>query len=134
MRSAQRLFVVAATNLVEKIDPAVLRPGRIDKHIYVGPPDLEARVELFRLYLAGRPVAGIDYLRLGEVSAGYTPAEIEHVVNEASRRALGEGRSISREDLIWSLGQRPPSLGDATTCAPRIGFRPGPQTRPSDAD
>ena len=54
---SQRLFVVAATNLVEKIDPAVLRPGRMDKHIYVGPPDLEARVELFRLYLAGRSPA-----------------------------------------------------------------------------
>ena len=45
----RRILVVAATNRAEKVDPAVLRPGRFDRHFYVGPPDLEARVELFRL-------------------------------------------------------------------------------------
>ena len=56
--SAQKkIFVIAATNQPGKIDSAMLRTGRLDKHIYVGPPDLEARTEMLALHLQGRPVA-----------------------------------------------------------------------------
>jgi hypothetical protein len=68
----RKILVVAATNRAEKIDRAVLRPGRFDKQFFVGPPDIEARVELFRLYLADRPAIGVDYLKLGQISEGYS--------------------------------------------------------------
>jgi transitional endoplasmic reticulum ATPase len=86
--AARRILVVAATNRIDGIDDAVLRPGRMDKKFYVGPPDLEARVELFRLYLADRPAVGVDYLALGDTAEGLTPADIREVVNEAARQAL----------------------------------------------
>ena len=95
----RRILVVCATNLRDRIDDAILRPGRIDKQFYVGPPDLEARVELFRLYLAGRPVEGIDYVALGDAAAWYTPADIRELTNEAARMALAENAPISPRHL-----------------------------------
>lgn len=118
-----RLLVVAATNIRDKIDTAVLRPGRIDKQFYVGPPDFEARVELLRLYLAGRPVLGIDYLALGEATENYTPAEIEAVVNEAARLALSKAAPIGPGEVLQVLTSCPPALGPADNSPRRpIGF------------
>jgi SpoVK/Ycf46/Vps4 family AAA+-type ATPase len=54
--------VVGATNLSKKIDPAVLRPGRLDKKVFVGPPDLEGRIELVKLYMEDRPQGIIEWL------------------------------------------------------------------------
>jgi transitional endoplasmic reticulum ATPase len=93
-----KVFVVGATNLPTRIDAAVLRPGRMDKKVFVGPPDLEARVELLKLYMQDRPQAEIDWLHVGEKCSLYTSAEIEHVVNEAARAALSDRRLIT-EDL-----------------------------------
>ena len=49
------ILVVGTTNYIKNIDPAVLRPGRFDKKIFIGPPDLEARVDAFRIHMEGRP-------------------------------------------------------------------------------
>lgn len=117
-----RLLVVCATNLPEKIDDAVLRPGRIDKKFYVGPPDLEARVELFRLYLAGRPVEGVDYLALGEAAEWYTPAEIRELTNEAARVALTADVPIRHEHVVTAMTKRPPTLDPQERDRTRIGF------------
>jgi len=119
----RRILVVAATNRAEKIDAAVLRPGRFDKHFFVGPPDIEARVELFRLYLADRPAIGIDYLKLGHVSEGYTPAEIREIVNEAARSALARRQPISQDDLLQALAGRRPALKPEDVARRRIGFQ-----------
>lgn len=118
----RRILVVAATNRAEKIDPAVLRPGRFDRHFYVGPPDLEARVELFRLYLAERPAVGINYLNLADSSQNYTPVEIREVVNEAARAALSTRQPIGHEDILRALSARPPSLKSEDLGKRRIGF------------
>ena len=119
----RKILVVAATNRVDKIDPAVLRPGRFDKHFFVGPPDVEARVELFRLYLANRPAAGVDFLKLGDASEDYTPAEIREIANEAARSALAKRQPISQDDLLRALGERRPALKPEDAVRRRVGFQ-----------
>jgi transitional endoplasmic reticulum ATPase len=120
--SARGILVVAATNRPDDIDEAIRRPGRIDKAFYVGPPDLEARVELFRLYLADRPVVGVDYLAFGDAAEGLTPAEIREVTNEAARHALEEDLSITHDHVLAAIrahpSWRPVGFGERR----RIGF------------
>jgi len=94
-----RVLVVGATNLPALIDPAVLRPGRFDKHIYVGPPDLEARVHLLQLYLGDRPQTPIEHVAIAAECEELTPAEIRLLVDEGARLALQERRKITEEDL-----------------------------------
>jgi SpoVK/Ycf46/Vps4 family AAA+-type ATPase len=119
----RRILVVAATNRPDKIDSAILRPGRFDKQFFVGPPDIEARVELFRLYLADRPAVGVDYLHLGDASDRYTPAEIRELVNEAARSALTRREPIAQTDLLSALSRRLPALAPEDVVRRRIGFR-----------
>lgn len=104
------VLVVGATNLLKRIDPAILRPGRLDKKFFVGPPDLEARVEVLRLYMADRPQQPINWLRVAEAMAGYTYAELRHVVDEAARVALDGRRSITDDDLLASARRNPGAL------------------------
>lgn len=111
--ASKRVLVVGATNCLEKIDLAALRPGRFDKKILVGLPDLEARVELLRLYCSGRPQEAIDLLRLAMESQGYTCAEIENVVNESARRALESRRPICESDMMSVLSSNPPAHASA---------------------
>ena len=120
--SKRRILVVCATNLRNKIDDAILRPGRIDKQFYVGPPDLEARVELFRLYLAGRPVEGVDYVALGDAAEWYTPAEIRELTNEAARMALVDNVPISQKHIVAAMEKTPPRLSPHEWEKQRIGF------------
>ena len=83
------VFVIGSTNKPQLIDKAVLRAGRLEKHIYIPPPDLEARKELFRLYLANRPVAlGLDYDRLAQLTENYVSADIKYIIDEASRNVI----------------------------------------------
>ncbi|GEM_PF-494506 len=98
-----RILVVGATNLPNKVDEAARRPGRLDKKIYVGPPDLEARVELFRLYLDDRPQLRIDLLACAQMTENYTCAEIELVVKEAARIAVTVPRFIELADIMQAI-------------------------------
>jgi SpoVK/Ycf46/Vps4 family AAA+-type ATPase len=120
--SARRILIVAATNRIDAIDEAVLRPGRIDKKFFVGLPDLEARVEQFRLYLAERPAVGVDYLALGTTADGLTPVQIREAVNDAARSALESDVSISQEHLLAAIKDQASWRPDGTTERPRIGF------------
>lgn len=105
-----KILVIGATNLLKKVDRAVRRPGRMDKKVFIGPPDLEARVELLRLYMQNRPQKAIYWLRVAESCPVHTSAELEHVVNEAARLALAGRREITDADLLRALGDNPPSL------------------------
>jgi len=105
-----KVLVIGATNLLKKLDPAVLRPGRMDKKILVGPPDLEARIELLKLYMQERPQAEIDWFRVAEECPLYTSAELEHVVNEAARMALSGRRLIAEADIEKALEANPPAV------------------------
>ena len=106
----RKILVIAATNLMEKIDPAILRPGRFDRKIFIGPPDLEARVEMLKLHIADRPQEKIDWLEMAQKCEYYTSAEIENVVNAAASLALREERRIAEEHLHRAMGENPPAL------------------------
>lgn len=102
---AQRgIFIVATSNRPDKIDPAVLRTGRIDKMVYVPLPDFEARKELFSLYLKDRPAeGGIDVEVLAKMTEGYIASDIAYIVNDAAMVAAYTRISISHEMLVTSI-------------------------------
>ena len=89
------IFIIGATNYPDMIDPAMLRAGRLDKKFYLPPPDFEARKGMFEMYLKNRPLDfGIDYENLATLTKNYVSADIEFLVNEASRLALKEKARI----------------------------------------
>jgi len=104
---SRKILVVGATNLPSRLDPAVLRPGRLDKKFFVAPPDYEARHELLRLYMRDRPQDSLDWHTCAIELENYTCAEIEFLVNEAARAALGEKRNIVTGDILHAAGCNP---------------------------
>jgi transitional endoplasmic reticulum ATPase len=105
------IFIVAATNRPENIDPAIMRTGRIDKVVYLSPPDVFARQEMLRLYLRNRPVSDdIDLTNLAGLMDGYVSSDIKFLVNEASRLALKDRLKISNAQFEAVLKQHQPSI------------------------
>jgi transitional endoplasmic reticulum ATPase len=103
-RDERRLLVVAATNSIEHLDPAVIRPGRFDRHIRIDLPDAEARRAIFEAELDDRPVAkGIDLDELVRRTEGMTPAAISKIVDSA---ALEVFREASQSGQRLELDQR----------------------------
>ncbi len=85
------VVVIAATNRPDLVDPALLRPGRIERHVYIPPPDKEARKEIFKIHLRGKPLSEeISIEELAEKTEGYTGADIEAVCREAGMLAIRE--------------------------------------------
>lgn len=110
---AQRgIFVVGTTNRPDKIDPAVLRRGRIDKQVYIPMPDKEARREMFHIHLQGRPFEEeqIDWDRLSELSEGFIASDIAYVVNDAAMIAAYTNQPITEDLLVTTLKNTRPSL------------------------
>lgn len=96
-----KILVVGATNRPQMIDTAILRSGRMDKRIYVGPPDLEARRDLFRISLSGRPYdKDIDFEKLAKMSENYVGSDLELVVTEAARAAVSQDKSMIDEKML----------------------------------
>ncbi len=97
-----KILVVGATNYIEKMDPAVLRPGRFDKKIYVPPPDLEARKSLFKMGLANRPhSAKISFDKLARMTEGLTCADIiEDIVESSARIAANSDKEEIDQKII----------------------------------
>jgi len=107
------IFIIAATNRPEKIDPAILRTGRMDKVIYLAPPDLTARKEMFKLHLQDRPTdKDIDIDKLSDLTNLYVASDIKFLVNEASRNALKERTRIKHEHLEAAIKTNPPSISE----------------------
>ena len=105
------IFIVATSNRPDKIDPAVLRTGRIDKMVYVPLPDREARRELFSLYLKGRPVEeGIDVDALADMTDGYIASDIAYIVNDSAMVAAYTRAKITQDLLNTSVGNTRPSV------------------------
>ena len=112
LESAPNLIVIAATNRPDHLDSAILRSGRLDKKIYLGPPDVVARRALFQMYIekAGRPSTDLDYDELANLSDGYVSADIEAICDEVARDASrdllelideAEGGTLTEKDLAW---------------------------------
>ena len=107
------IFIIGATNYPNMIDPAILRAGRLDKKYYIGVPDIEARMALFRLYLKKRPYDfGLDYHQLADMTQGYVSADIQLIVNDASRNALRQHSKITMELLKVAITNTAPSLSN----------------------
>ena len=89
LEEAPNLIVIAATNRPDHLDSAILRSGRLDKKIYIWPPDFEARKELFQIYIekTERPNKGLDFDKLAELTNNFVAADIEHICDEAARQA-----------------------------------------------
>jgi transitional endoplasmic reticulum ATPase len=104
---SRKILVVGATNLPARLDSSVLRPGRLDKKFFVAPPDYEARHELLRLCMQNRPQDTFDWHNCAIELENYTCAEIEFIVNEAARTALGEKRNIRSGDILHAAGCNP---------------------------
>ena len=105
------IFIIGATNYPHMIDSAILRAGRLDKKIYLSPPDFEARKAMFEMYLKTRPVDfGIDYEKLALVTDNYVAADIELIVNDASRYALKSKGRITMQNLEDIIKNTNPSV------------------------
>ena len=115
------ILVVGATNYIDRIDPAILRPGRMDIKIYVSPPDFDARKELFKLGLSGRPYdKSIDFKELAEKTEGFSSADIiEGVIEGASRLAANMNDTAIDQKLLESEMEKVKPVVEAK---PRIGF------------
>ena len=112
--SQRGIFVIATSNRPDKIDPAVLRTGRIDKMVYVPLPDQVARREMLKIHLKGRPCDELDYEKLATLSDGYVASDITYVVNEAAMIAAFNGTNISQELMETTInGIKPSVKGDA---------------------
>jgi len=91
MQENPNLVVLAATNRKDQIDPALLRPGRLDTHVFVGEPDLDAREKILAVHTQGKPLADdVDVNELAAELEGYTGADLEALVRDASMRAIRE--------------------------------------------
>jgi len=88
------LVVIAASNLLEKLDPALLRPGRFDRQILVSPPDVAGREAILRVHTRGKPVGDVDLGMLARQTAGLSGAELANICNEAAIAAGREGRDV----------------------------------------
>lgn len=109
--SQDGIFIIGATNRPDKIDRAIMRTGRLDKHIYLPPPDIKARDLMFRLHLKKRPLElGIDYELLARNTENFVSSDIEFLCNEAARKALQSHSRISPDMLIDIIKKTKPSI------------------------
>lgn len=99
------VIVMAATNRVDILDPAILRPGRFDRQIAVGRPDVRGREEILQVHAKGKPLAeDVDLEEVARTTAGFTGADLENLMNEAAILAAKEQRAyIKQEDINRSF-------------------------------
>ena len=95
------IIVLAATNRVDILDPAILRPGRFDRKITVGRPDVRGREEILKVHAQDKPLGDdVDLERVARTTAGFTGADLESLLNESAILAAKEGRNFVRQNDI----------------------------------
>ena len=93
--SSKGLLVMAATNRVDILDPAILRPGRFDRKVAVGRPDVKGREEILGVHTKEKPLGeDVDLHRIAQTTAGFTGADLENLMNEAAINTAKEGRKF----------------------------------------
>ena len=95
------IIVMAATNRVDILDPAIMRPGRFDRKVHVGRPDVGGREEILRVHVKNKPLGDdVDLKQIAQTTAGFTGADLENLLNEAAIFAAKEDRPyIQQEDI-----------------------------------
>ena len=101
----QGIIVMAATNRVDILDPAIMRPGRFDRKVVVSNPDVKAREEILQLHARNKKLSGdVDLRKVAQTTAGFTGADLENLLNEAAIAATVAGREeILREDVDFAF-------------------------------
>ncbi|MEM0001516.1 MAG: CDC48 family AAA ATPase [Desulfurococcaceae archaeon] len=116
IRELNNVVFIAATNRPDLLDPALLRPGRFDKLVYVPPPDLEARIEILRIHTKYLPLASdVDLYEIARSTENYSGADLEALVREAFLMALRENISvkfIEKKHFIKAMEVIKPSLSE----------------------
>ena len=99
------IIVMAATNRIDILDPAILRPGRFDRKVVVGRPDVKGRLEILDIHAAKKPLGDdVDLDSLSRTTAGFTGADLENLLNEAAINAAKKKRSfITQEDVQYAF-------------------------------
>ena len=99
--SNEGVIVLAATNRADILDPALLRPGRFDRQIYVGLPDIKGREEILRVHARNKPLAeDVDLHTVAQATVGFTGADLENLLNEAALLSAREKRPFIRMDVL----------------------------------
>ena len=95
------IIVMAATNRVDILDPAILRPGRFDRKVTVGVPDVGGREEILKVHAKNKPLGDdVDLKQIAQTTAGFTGADLENLLNEAAIQAAKEDRAYLKQDDI----------------------------------
>ena len=105
--SSDSIIVMAATNRADILDPALMRPGRFDRQIYVNVPDVKGREEIFKVHSRNKPLApAINFKNLARLTSGFTGADIENLLNEAAILAARANRKlITMEDISEAINK-----------------------------
>ncbi len=95
------IIVMAATNRVDILDPAILRPGRFDRKVAVGAPDVRGREDILKVHAKNKPLAeDVDLEQVAQTTAGFTGADLESLLNEAALNAAKKGKAyVAQEDI-----------------------------------
>jgi cell division protease FtsH len=102
--SSGRVVVVAASNLLEKLDPALLRPGRFDRQVFVAPPDVKGRQGVLAVHTRNKPLADVDLGLVAQQTSGLTGADLANICNEAAIfAARRQARFIGAEDFDLAI-------------------------------
>ena len=95
------IIVMAATNRVDILDPAILRPGRFDRKVGVGRPDINGREQILHVHSKDKPLGeDVDLHQIAQTTAGFTGADLENLMNESAISAAKEGRAFIRQQDI----------------------------------
>lgn len=95
------IIVMAATNRVDILDPAILRPGRFDRKITVGVPDVRGREEILNVHAKNKPLGDdVDLKQIAQTTAGFTGADLENLLNEAAIQAAKDNRAFLKQEDI----------------------------------
>ncbi|NCB48149.1 MAG: ATP-dependent zinc metalloprotease FtsH [Clostridia bacterium] len=101
------IIVIAATNRSDVLDPALLRPGRFDRQIFINPPDVKGREMILKIHARNKPIdSSVDFKNLARLTSGFTGADIENLLNESAILAARENRKIiTMTDITESINK-----------------------------